>query len=307
MENFDKSLYKVKRLFPDEGFENGFKVRHVHPDSEGKYAMTSWQYPESKEAPSWSILPFYSAHCLIDENKDVGDPYVLTDMEDSKELVYNPKEKSLRMKLDARKVYKGKSTVEKFWPHLLIDQRDIVDYKNMPEGDEKKFYSADADKIFAEFDLRLLEYIPTTNPEDLNACQFVAYVYLNLVDSNWIYFGFNPFDNRGGMPFFWKKETGGNNHIYGLSTEMVYKGLENCFCPQPQNVQVSEKWKHVEVDLTPHIDKIMEMANRDLIFGRPVRRDEFYFSGTNMGFEIHGNISCTFEVKNYNLVSYIKK
>jgi len=26
-----------------------------------------------------------------------------------------------------------------------------------------------------------------------------------------------------------------------------------------------------------------------------------------MGFEIYGNFSCTMEIKNYNLVSYIKK
>ena len=56
------------------------------------------------------------------------------------------------------------------------------------------------------------------------------------------------------------------------------------------------------------IDKIMEAANRDNIFGRPVTRDEFYFSGTNMGFENHCNISCTLEIKNYNsfLINLIK-
>ncbi|MBQ7399496.1 MAG: hypothetical protein IJW06_03420, partial [Clostridia bacterium] len=67
------------------------------------------------------------------------------------------------------------------------------------------------------------------------------------------------------------------------------------------------EWKHVEIDLTPHIDNIIEKANKELIFGEPVKREDFYFSGTNMGFEIHNNMSCTVEVKNYNLVSYIKK
>ena len=211
------------------------------------------------------------------------------------------------MTLDARKVFQGKSKNYKYWPHLLVDQRNICDYKNMPEGDEKKFYSANADKIVVEFDMRILDYVPTENPEDTNACQFVGYAYLNLVDANWIYFGFNPFDNRGRIPFFFRKETGGNNHIYCLPTETVFGSLENSFCPEPYDVKVSQEWKHVEVDLTPHIDAIMEAANRDMIFGRPVSRDEFYFSGTNIGFEIYGNISCTVELKNYNIVSYIKK
>lgn len=305
---FDKSLYKAKRLFADEGFENGFRVRHVHPDSEGNFGYTNWSFPESKNEPSWTILPLYSEYCLIEENKDVSSPYVLTDKGDSKVVTYNPEEKSLSLKLDASKVYKGKTKVEKFWPHLLIDQRDICDYKNMPEGDEKKFYSAASDKIFVEFDIRLREYVPTTNPEGVNACQFVGYAYLNLVDANWIYFGYGPFDDRGPQKLFWKMEAGGSNHIYGLPTETVYGGnVENSFCPKPFDVKVSDEWKHVEVDLTPHIEKIIQKANDDLIFGRPVTRDEFYFSGTNVGFEIHGNISCTFEIKNYNLVSYIKK
>ncbi len=305
---FDKSQYKVKRLFKDEGFENGFRVRHVHPNADGEYDYTNVSFPESKGAPLWTILPLYSAHCLIEEKKDVGDPYVITDKEDSKLIRYNPEEKSLIMKLDARKVYKGNSRIEKFWPHLLIDQRDICDYKNMPEGDEKRFYSAASDRITVEYDIRLLEYIPTTVATDTNACQFVAYAYLNLVDANWIYFGYGPFDNRGPQEFFWHMEAGGSNHIYGLPTADVFGGVaENTFCPVPYDVKVSDQWKHVEIDLTPHIDKIISKANSDMVFGRKVSRDEFYFSGTNMGFEIHGNISCTFEIKNYNLVSYIKK
>jgi hypothetical protein len=232
---------------------------------------------------------------------------VLTDKGDSKVVSYNPEEKSLSLKLDASKVYKGKTTVEKFWPHLLIEQKHICDYKNMPEGDEKTFYSASSDRIAVEFDIRLTEYIPTTVPADKNVCQFVGYVYLNLVDANHIYFGFNPFDNRGPQELFWHIEAGGNNHIYIMTTEQVFGNLENSFCPVPYDVKVSDEWKHIEVDLTPHIEKILQKANEDLVFGRPVTRDEFYFSGTNLGFETHGNISCTFEIKNYNLVSYIKK
>ncbi|MBO4951201.1 MAG: hypothetical protein J6E38_09380 [Clostridia bacterium] len=304
---FDKSLYKAKRLFADEGFENGFRVRHVHPDSEGNFGYTNWSFPESKNEPSWTILPLYSEYCLIEENKDVSNPYVLTDKGDSKVVTYNPEEKSLSLKLDASKVYKGKTTVEKFWPHLLIEQKHICDYKNIPEGDEKTFYSASSDRIAVEFDIRLTEYIPTTVPADKNVCQFVGYVYLNLVDANHIYFGFNPFDNRGPQELFWHIEAGGSNHIYIMTTEQVFGNLENSFCPVPYDVKVSDEWKHIEVDLTPHIEKILQKANEDLIFGRPVTRDEFYFSGTNLGFETHGNISCTFEIKNYNLVSYIKK
>ena len=304
---FDKSQYKVKRLFPDEGFENGFTVFPLTHDDDRSIPGVDWSFPESKNKPSWRLIQHYSLYCLVDEKKETGNPYELTDVGDSKRVLYNPEEKSLSLKLDASKVYKGKTTVEKFWPHLLIEQKHICDYKNMPEGDEKTFYSASSDRIAVEFDIRLTEYIPTTVPADKNVCQFVGYVYLNLVDANHIYFGFNPFDNRGPQDLFWHIEAGGNNHIYIMTTEQVFGNLENSFCPVPYDVKVSDEWKHIEVDLTPHIEKILQKANEDLIFGRPVTRDEFYFSGTNLGFETHGNISCTFEIKNYNLVSYIKK
>ena len=304
---FDKSQYKVKRLFPDEGFENGFTVIPLPHDDDRSIPGVDWSFPESKNKPSWRLIQHYSLYCLLDERKDTGNPYELTDVGDSKRVLYNPEDKSLLLKLDARKVYKGKTTVEKFWPHLLIEQKHICDYKNMTEGDEKTFYSASSDRIAVEFDIRLTEYIPTTVPADKNVCQFVGYVYLNLVDANHIYFGFNPFDNRGPQDLFWHIEAGGSNHIYIMTTEQVFGNLENSFCPVPYDVKVSDEWKHIEVDLTPHIEKILQKANEDLVFGRPVTRDEFYFSGTNLGFETHGNISCTFEIKNYNLVSYIKK
>ena len=306
MADFDKSLYKVKRLFPDEGFENGFNVLPVKDVPNRMIPVGKFQYPESGAEPSWMIAPWYSNACLIEDRKDVGDPYILTDKEDTKLVKYNPKEKSVTLQMNAQNIYKGKTTVPKFWPHLLIEQRDIVDYKNMPEGDEKKFYSANADKICVEFDMRINEYVPTTNPEGYNSCQFVAFLYLNLVDANWIYLGVSPFVDNWIITHYFKKETGGNNHIYALSTETIFGSVENSF-NTPDGKAVVGEWKHIEVDLTPHIDSIMEAANNELIFGRPVSRDEFYFSGTNMGFEVHGNISCAVEIKNYNIVSYIKK
>ena len=301
----DTSKYEIKRLFKDEGFENGFVVKPL----EHAPALGTWTYPTSKEAPSWEICQWYSVHCLMGEREDTGNPYELTDKHHSKRVVYNPEDKSLSMSLNAKECYKGKSRSDDipYWPHLLIEQRNICDYKNMTDPEEKKFYSTAGDKIFAQFDIRLTNFEPTTNPEDLNACQFVAYVYLQRVDGNHIYFGFNPFDNRGPIKFLWKKETGGPNWIYGLPTEVTYGGVENSLCPTPHNVLVSDEWKHVEVDLTPHIDNIIEMANKDMIFGKKVCKEDFYFSGTNVGFETHANINCTIDIRNYNIVTCFEK
>ena len=58
MADFDKSLYKVKRLFPDEGFENGFNVLPVKDVPDRMIPVGKFQYPESKAEPSWMIAPW---------------------------------------------------------------------------------------------------------------------------------------------------------------------------------------------------------------------------------------------------------
>ena len=307
MTGFDKSRYKVKRLFPDEHFENGFHLLRVQNGKDGFIPIGKWQYPTSKEEPKWMIAQWYSKCCLAGERKDVGDPYVLTDIEDTKKVVYNPEENSLTMTMNARNIYLGGTKVEKYWPHLLIEQRDWFDFEKL-DSNEKKFYSATADRFVVEYDMRILDYSPTTNPEGVNKCQFVAFAYLQLVGKNYVYFGYSPFSDTGRVYHFWNKAGGENNMIYALSTEEIFGSLEESFCTPPdKKVVVSQEWKHIEVDLTPYIDDIIDVANRDNIFARQVSKEEFYFSGTNMGFEVHGNINCTVEIKNYNLVSYIKK
>ncbi len=302
----DNTKYKVKNLFKDSSFEDGFEVFPPTYNLDRSQSSWFWSYPCSKNTPSWWIKPHYSGPCLIADRFDTGNPYELTDKENTKRVLYDPEEKSLLMQIDARRIFKGRNKLEHYWPHLLIEQRNICDYESMPDGEEKRFYSANSDRVVVEYDIRLREYIPTTNPGDLDCCQFVCYIYLNLIGANFIYLGFNPFDNRGPYPFLWQQETGGANHIYSLTTEQVFGSIDSSFNAGGA-VNVSDEWKHVEVDITPHIDRIIADANRDLIFGREVTRDEFYFSGTNMGYEVHGNISCTFEVKNFNLLSYIKK
>ena len=306
MVNFDKSQYKVKRLFHDEHFENGFIVYPMEYDLDRTTPGHHWAFPETKGEPKWEILQLYSKYCFWNERKDVGNPYVLTDTHDSKVFTYNPEEKSITFKLNAQNIYEGEHTVPNFWPHLLIEQRHICDYKNMPEGEEKRFYSANSDKICVEMDVKIHEFIPTPYEEDVKSCEFVSYTYLQHIDKNHVYVGCAPFVANWHVKHSFFKESGGANYVYQLPEEIIHDGIENSF-NRPDGTILTGEWQHIEVDLTPHIDKILEKANNELIFGRPVTRDEFYFSGTNMGFEIHGNMSCTIEVKNYNLVSYIKK
>ena len=72
----DLTNYEVKRLFKDEGFENGFDVLKVM-NGAGAYdnPVGKFQYPESKAAPSWLLIQWYSRKCLVNDRKDTGNPY----------------------------------------------------------------------------------------------------------------------------------------------------------------------------------------------------------------------------------------
>ena len=86
-------------------------------------------------------------------------------------LVYNPEEKSLLMRVDATKIYEGKPHIAeeyKWWPHLLLTH----DQKMTDE--QKARNTLAVDRIFAELDVRLLDFKDTINKEGLNVCDFLV-------------------------------------------------------------------------------------------------------------------------------------
>ena len=300
--------YTEARLFKDEGWDFGFIVNKQ--DQSG--VAGEWRYNNILK-PLWSIGPWWTNNCLIEQRLMDGDKYKLADKDGVKELKYNPDEKSLSFKLDASKVYNGraaKGVSEELWPHLLIEQNIGDVYKEL-NGDDKVRYSADADKIYMEMDIRMTDFKDTTNPDGVNAVQFLSYYYLALKDvpGKMVWFGANLFDSRGaGLERTnWQLDTASSSMIYSISTADVFGGAENSFFVDGAVAEPSEEWKHVRVDITPHIERCIAIANKDMTFGKEVSVEDFYFKGCNVGFEIHGNYDCTFEIKNFNLVSYNKK
>lgn len=309
---FDKSLYIRKGLFHDIGFRNGFKINRLLNGEDGYIPIGEWRFPESEGEPEWFLIQWYSKHCLVNDRKDTQSPYVIADNAGSKTVIYNPEDGSLSLNLDARKVYEGQAHTDPamLWPHLLIEQVPVCVYDELSEKD-KSFYRADCDKLFLELDIRMPVFEDTTNSEGINACQFMAYFYLTPMDmpERKIWFGVNFLDSRYPAATYWNIDTVGTEMIYCLSCEDTYGGLENSYYDtnNANMVTPSDKWQHIELDLTPHIDKALELANRDNTFGRQMTRSDFYIRGNNLGFEIHGNFNCTFDIRNYNLVAYNRR
>ena len=300
--------YTATRLMQDEGFERGFYVAKWDQSVNAlKHGMFT-DYCETDEKPLWYIAPWWSQYDLYENRDTTTDKYTLRDDKGVNTIIYNPEEKSLSMRLDATKVYNGEPYFyenKNWWAHLLLDQTSGL------APVDKQRNTAGADRLFVELDVRLTDFKDTINPEGENTCAFMTYFYLftDKAPGQRIWFGLdimNGTNANAKTSTGWSPDTASHQYMYKLPQALVFDGVENSFNPEPGVVVVSDEWKHIRVDVTPHIDRVVELANNEKSFGVSITKDDLYFSGVNIGYEIWGNYDCTFEIKNFNMVSYNK-
>ena len=288
--------YESKLLFADPDFKNGFTVMSQQTVNGSSVALGDFTYGTGTK-PSWMIAQWGSGKCLWADRAE-SDVYTITDGS-TKFVTYNPEDKSVSMRLNAANVYNGAPAGEGSWPHLLLEQSPI------PFADsEKDFYNCSSGRIVLSLDIRLSDFKASTNPEGINAAQYLAYFYLKGTnDKDFIWFGVNLFDDRGYQDTYWALDEASNQMIYCVSTADTY-GTKCRSLYRNGRPFVSDEWVHIELDLTPHLEQAMARANESYTFGRQVSLDDFYIGGTNIGFEIHGNYDCTVDIRNFNLTSY---
>ena len=292
---------EAKQLFADTGFENGFTVLSMETDNGNTVPLGDFTYSGNGSPPAWKIAQWNSKYCLWAQREE-SDVFTITDGR-TKTVVYNPDDRSVSMRLNAANVYGGEPAGSSSWPHLLLEQSPIGGYDEAAES-EKAFYSCAADKMVFSLDIKMADFKDTVNKEGINAVQYLVYFYMKGVSNNdFIWFGLNLFDSRGLQDTYWSLDTAGSNRmIYTVSTADTYGcGLRSLF--RFDKPFVSNRWTGVKVNLTPHIKKVIEKANESNLFGRTVSASDFYISGTNIGFEIHGNYDCTVCIKNFSLTS----
>ena len=263
---------------------------------------------EGVATPTWDLGPWWNGHDLWENRVMDAGKYVLTDDKGINTIIYNPEEKSLSMRVNATKIYEGKPHIieeYKWWPHLLLNQQ----YTVYPVDKVKN--SAAADRIYVELDMRITDFKDTINKEGTNVCQFPLYFYFitDKAPSEKIWFGLSLMNGYGfntNTTPGWAPDSAAHQFMYSIPQATVHGGMENSFNPEKGKILVSNEWKHIRVDITPHIDRCIEWANRDRAFGVEVTKEDMYFGGCNIGFEIHGNYDMTVEIKNLDMIAYNK-
>ena len=302
-EDLIKAGYTATELLRDTEFKNGFTVH-------GRERLGEFRdYCENDEKPLWKIMPLHTYIDPIESRDMTTDKYTFTDTDGVHTIKYNPEEKSLLFRLNAVNNYKGQPhdrATYKWWPHLLINQP----HADFPM-ELRKITGAGADKFFLNIDVRVLDYKDTINREGANSLTFPIFFYLlcDEAPNRKIWFGGCTMihnDPKRGNEVHWAPDSAGHQFMYCVPMAELFGGMENSFTPERFIYKTGEEWKHIFFDLTPHLDQAIEWANRDNAFGVKVSRENMYFAGGNIGFEIHGNYDCTVEIKNFNLISYRK-
>ncbi len=321
--------YTETRLMPDEYFENGFYVSRVDQSVQWNAGLQNRKftdycsvinpnYDPDADKPFWTIGPWWQGTGdgfeeidLYESRDTTTDVYTLADIYGVNEIVYNPKLKSISQTLNASKIYNGKPHIAdnyQWWPHQLLDTN-----ANYSDYVDKEVNSADADRMFVELDIRMTKFEDKDETNGMQVCSYLAYFYLRpkAQPSHKIWFGLTLFNGANltaptNVIPNWSPDSAAHQYMYGMPQAVVYDGIENSFNPKAGVADVSDEWKHIRLDITPHIDRALAWANRDNIFGFEVTKEDMFFDGVNIGFEIHGNFDATFEIKNFNLVSYNK-
>ena len=300
--------YTFQGMLQDISFERGFFVQHYEQKNVNDEDR-NWQYTDTEEKPTWDIGPWWCTYDLWENRDTTTDKYTLTDDKGINTITYNPEEKSLSMRVNATKIYNGEPHDVKtynWWPHLLLNQQ----YTKYPVDKEKN--AANADRIFVELDMRITDYKTTINKEGANSCQFPLYLYFitDKAPAEKIWFGLSLFNGTSASPNTkpgWSPDSAAHQYMYSIPQATIYDGMLNSFNPAKGVITANNIWKHIRVDITPHIDRCIEWANRDDAYGVEVTKEDMYFGGCNIGFEIHGNYDCTVEIKNLDIIAYNKK
>lgn len=300
--------YTATRLLRDEGFERGFWVSRVKNTATSLDRGLFQDYCETNMTPLWNISPHWARFDLVDDRDTTTDKYTIGDKHGVNTITYNPEEKSLTMRVNTYPIYEGKPHIDaeyEWWPHLLVSQDSGI----CPI--DKKRNSAAADRMFIEADIRLIDFEDTTIKDGTTSANFMAYFYLRTdkAPGQLIWFGINFFNGTrvdAGTRCGWAPDSAAHQYMYKMSQGIVYGGVENSFVPQNGVVLTGDEWKHIRIDVTPHIEQAVEWANRDNAFGTPVTVEDMYFEGVNIGYETWGNYDYTVEFKNFNMVSYNK-
>ena len=301
----------VMQIIPDLTFQDGIDLisQKDHANGDAFSVLDSHSfYGGETDMPVWRLAQWDSGPCFV-ENRIPSDPTIITDGM-GRSFGYDPEQNVMTIELDTALYYHGKPAVQgDYWPHLLVEQANFT--QSLASSKDKKYLSCDVDRLVLSMDIRLMEFTETPIEGDwVRAAQFLMYFYVKGTDTHdFCWFGVQLFDNRADRTNNYIGYDGGKADssgamIYSIGSKYVYKNSGRTLY-QNKVPDTSGKWVHVEIDLKPYLEDMLEKGLEDGYFTVD-SLDELYISGMNLGWETIGTFYHTMEVRELQLISYIE-
>lgn len=310
----EKPEEKGMELIPDLKFEKGLELLsqkdHANGDAIKTLGTHSFYADKTAENPVWRLAQWDSGPCLIENRVDRG----ISEITDGayRSFSYLPSKNEMTFFLDTSLYYQGKPAKQgDYWPHLLIEEGDFG-YQSLP-AETKAYYSCGAEKLVFSMDVRMDEYDLTKITGDwVRAAQFLLYFYVKGVNSNdFCWFGVQIFDNRTEWSANYIGYDGGKPDassamIYLIGTKNVYPSADEGGCPFwfEGKPLASDDWMHVEIDLKPYLEDMLNVGKKNGYF-KVDSLDDLCINGMNIGWETIGTFCHSMSVKDMSLRSYL--
>lgn len=297
------------QIIPDPDFKGGMQLISQKDHANGdKFTVMGTHdfYGGTAQSPVWQLAQWDSGPCLI-ENRVESDVTEITDGV-GRTFAYDPAQNKMTFELDTSLYYQGKSAVQgDYWPHLLIEQDRFL---HADDAELMQYLNCDVDRLILSFDIRLTEFEQTPIDGDwVRAAQFLMYFYVKGIETNdFCWFGVQLFDNRSDKTAHYIGYDGGKADasgamIYSIGSRYVYKNSGRTLYVK-RTPDVSGEWVHVEIDLKPYLEDMLEAGAKDGYF-KADSLSELYINGMNVGWETIATFDHTMEIKDLQLVSYI--
>lgn len=301
---------KDMQIIPDLTFTDGIQlISQKDHDNGDVFSVLDEHdfYGSEANYPVWRLCQWDSGPCLV-ENRIESAPTVITDGM-GRSFGYDPEQNVMTFELDTDLYYRGRPAIEgDYWPHLLIEQDNFK--QSLETSKDMKFLVCDADRLVLSMDIRLLELMETPIDGDwVRAAQFLMYFYVKGIDTHdFCWFGVQLFDNRQDKTSHYIGYDGGKADasgamIYSIGSKYVYRNSGRTLYKNRQP-DTSGEWVHIEIDLKPYLEDMMEKGLADGYFTVD-SLSELYIGGMNVGWETIGTFYHTMEIKNLQLMSYI--
>lgn len=292
-ETLEKIENRPMPMIRDNEFENGFAIYGPrHEDGmTAQYAGVS----KTTGVQAWNIAQWANYNHPLDAKTtrtNLENGGFVYETPSCKLSVRDSDQYLIRMELHTDSEYQGR--VRKHgedWPHLLLEQSDVIDYYPSMGELNKLHYKISIMPEYLKCNMKEEDINPL-----LHAAQLSHYFAMfDTVAQDGFWFGITFWDNRHEIfPGFLSEDLGKADCTH----KMIAVEPILTYTDKPPRLG---EWTDIECDLLPYMKQAVEKA-KSRGFMKEAQFERLKIASTNIGLEIPGNYDMAFQIRSLSLL-----